>query len=180
METICRADLPGATLPLKAVILLAARGGGRWRCRTTPAWQVPPLLATPSRSDLWSYQGEIHSRVKTLLVLPRPDGSRGAFGGVQEFGCATRVVCLHPFSSQQSGDSSVPSRSSVHLSGGKGSSGGGGCEVQKMFLPGRRIRMCCYRWLSTQARGCRRMHRDKGGCRDEKDYEKLVTKRWQV
>lgn len=52
METICRADLPGATLPLKGAIALAVQGGGRAGCRATPVWQVPPLLPTPPSLSL--------------------------------------------------------------------------------------------------------------------------------
>lgn len=43
METICRADLPGAVLPLKAAIAAREGTGGM---QGTPGWQVPPLLPT--------------------------------------------------------------------------------------------------------------------------------------
>lgn len=47
--------------------------------------------------------------VNVYLPLSKPDSPKGVFGGVWGFVCATKYGQLHPFSCQQSGDSSVPS-----------------------------------------------------------------------
>lgn len=134
-------------------------------CHTIPLW--PSLL-----------QGESHTRVKTLLVLPRPGSSGGAFGtGIRlcHHSCVTSSLLFtairwflysFPFvsASEQGkrikcwwgvwGAENVPPRQ----------------ENKDVLLP----------LAFHPGVGCRRMHKDKSGCRDEKDYEKLMTKGWQV
>lgn len=75
METICRADLPGAILPLKGALPLAAREGtGRdagmhlW-AGTSSASHIPSVVPDLTRVRFVP-QG---TKVKGMLVLFRPD-----------------------------------------------------------------------------------------------------------
>lgn len=149
METICRADLPGATLPLKGVIPLAAQGGGRAEMqsytraagtttvsRTTPHW---PLLLPG-----WdSYQRELGLRYSWSSLDPTVPNEL-----LEEYG--------HLFVPPRLGNF-IPSPVSnqvislflpipQHIWVGKSAGDGGGFEVLKMFLPGRRRKMSCYPW----------------------------------
>lgn len=147
METICRADLPGAdlpgaVLPLKAAIAAREGTGGM---QGTPGWQVPPLLPTapsllPALAGWGSYhRGPRQSWSSSDLTVPKEL--------LEEW--------QHLFVAQRLGIP-LPTRWFFHsfpflnTSGWERMSGAGG----EMLLPGRKRKMSCLPWAFL---GCWRM-----------------------
>lgn len=93
METICRADLPGAVLPLKGAIAPAAPGGRRagmrgytWAPGTTTPPSVLPALA---RVTILPHGTKAGSSLD--LIVPKELLER-----LTEFGCGTNKGWLSP------------------------------------------------------------------------------------
>lgn len=171
-------------LPLKGVIPLAAQGEGwaemrGYTCtlgtttasRTTPRW--PPLLPE------WdSYQRGLGIRYSWSSLDPTVPKEL-----LKEYRALFVPPSLGNFIPSQCQHQAIPLFLPIpqDIWVGKSIKGCGW---------GLRCWKCCSqaggeRWpatpaLPTHSLGCWRMHRDMGGCRDQKDGEKLVTKGWQL